>query len=106
MRKNMSELLPLSELRLLIILNGAEVTPRLNTLECKTWEKKKGRETQSLLSLKGLSHLKTQDKFIQLGEPICVLEMFVQSTSCLQRRITTGILEGLTRPGYLSISIY
>lgn len=57
MRKNMSELLPLSELRLLIILNGAEVTPRLNTLECKIWEKKKGRETQSLLSLKGLQPL-------------------------------------------------
>lgn len=50
MRKNVSELLPLSELRLLIVLNGAEVTPRLNALECETWEKKKWRETQPAVS--------------------------------------------------------
>lgn len=46
----MSELLPLSELRLLIILNGAEVTPRSNALDCETWEKKKRRETQPAVS--------------------------------------------------------
>lgn len=56
--------------------------------------------------LRACSHLKTQEKVIQFGEPMCVLEMLVQSTSCLQRRIATGILEGLTGAGYLSISIY
>ena len=95
----------MSELRLLIILKGADVSPRLNTLECETWEKKAG-ETQSLLSLQGCSHLKTQEKVMRFGELICVLERLVKGTMCLQSRTTTGIPEGLTGTGSLSISIY
>lgn len=56
MTKNMSELLPMSELRLLIVLNGVDVTPRLNTLEC---------ETEPSL-FKARSHLKTQEK-VKIG---------------------------------------
>lgn len=58
MRKNMSELSPVSEIRLRIILSGVDVTLRLNTLECETWGMKG--ETQSLLNLRVSCHLKTQ----------------------------------------------
>lgn len=60
MRKNMSELSPVSELRLLIVLNGADVTPRLNTLECETWGKKKGEKHRTCSLLRAHSHVKTR----------------------------------------------
>lgn len=63
MRKNMSELSPLSELRLLIVLNGVDVTPRLNTPECETWEKKKREKHRTCSLLRTHSHLKTRKRY-------------------------------------------
>lgn len=103
MRQDMSQLSPMSELRLLIVLNGVDVTPRLNTLECETWEKKEWGETQSLVSLQGLQPLENKEKVIRFGEPMCVLEMLVKGTACLPRR-TGGIPGRVTGTGYVSIS--
>lgn len=58
MRKNMSELSPVSELRLHIILSGVDVTLRLNTLECETWGMKGKHRACSIL--RASCHLKTQ----------------------------------------------
>lgn len=89
MRKNMSELSPKSGLRLLIILNDADMTLRLNTPEREPCERR--REKRRACPLLGASrHLKAQEKVIQLGELVGVLETLVKGAANSQRR-TTGI---------------
>lgn len=102
MRKDPSERSPMSERRLLIVLDGVDVTPKLNTLEHEPW--KEWGETQSLLSLRGLQPLENKEKVIRFGEPMCVPEMLVKGTACLHSRTTGGAPGLLTGTTHVSIS--
>ena len=61
-------------LRLLIVFSGADVTPRLNTLECETRER---RGTEPALS-RAYRHSQTQEKVTSLVEPMRLLNMLVR----------------------------